>query len=189
MTDIQTLVNQGYTQAAFKYKANAVKFLNAWKKKGYYISWLRSSGRVVDSDEHAWGAYYCIAEKNAPPPLSKKDERMIDEMERLDQLRKSNPRKYWETIVKPRLRGEIDPEIKSFVIELNNNDQFTTSSCAGHGNEKGHVFIGIPRFNGNLVRAIMKKHGLTGIERKSNYVTPEGDRYAVYEFNPVGRRK
>jgi hypothetical protein len=193
MKTIDQLVKGGSTQAAFKYKANAEKFIRAWEKKGYHVGWLRSSGPVVDADERVPNAYYVIAEKEAPKPFTKHEQREIAEYERLEKLSKSDPRKYWLTYVKPALsarNSQIDPEIKALVFELNENNQFTTSSCAGHGNGRGHVFIRRRMFNGNLVRVIMKKHGLTGITRdRKDYVSNDGERHAVYEFDPMGKPK
>jgi hypothetical protein len=192
MKTIQQLVDGGSTHAAFKYKANAEKFINAWKKKGYYVDYLRSSGPVVDDDKYCPTAYYVIAEKEAPKPLSKKDEKEIKEMERLVHLQKTDPRSYWRTHVKPSMikhKSDFDPEIYNLVIELNDNDQFTSSSCAGHGKDRGHLFISSKKFNGTIIRTLMKKYGLTGITRGKTYVTPHEDRYEVYEFDPLGKPK
>jgi len=192
MKTIQQLVDGGSTQAAFKYKANAEKFINAWKKKGYYVEYLRSSGPVVDDNKYCATAYYVIAEKEAPKPLSKKDKKEIKEMERLDHLQQTDPGYYWRSHVKPRMirhKSEIDPEIYNLVIELNDNNQFTSSSCAGHGKERGHLFISSKTFNGNIIRALLKKYDLKGITREKTYVSSEGDRYEVYEFDPIGKPK
>jgi len=192
MVDIQALVNKGSTQAAFKYKANAEKFMQAWQKKGYYVEYMRSSGPVVDDKERCPTAYYVMAEKEAPKPLSKKDLKEIAEYERLERLQRTDPGSYWRTHVKPRMikhKSEIDPEIYNLVIELNENNQFTSSSCAGHGNDRGHLFISSKTYNGNITRNLMKKYGLTGITREKIYTTSEGDRYEVYEFDPIRKPK
>lgn len=192
MKTIQQLVDGGYKEAAFKYKANAIKFLNAWQKKGYYVSWLKSSGPTVDAEGHCPSAYYCIAEKTAPKPLTKKQQKFSDEWDRIYELSKNNPKKYWQTIVKPRLakRGTVDPEIRALVFELNENGLYTIESCAGHGKERGILFFRKKGFDGYKAREIMKKHGITGIARdEEDYISSEGEHNLIYTFNPVGKPK
>jgi len=59
---ISLLVNRGYKQAAFRVKANAEKFIKAWKKKGYDYRWVRSSGQVIEGG-YQRNAYYVIVGK------------------------------------------------------------------------------------------------------------------------------
>jgi len=191
MKTIQELIEKGLTQAAFKYKANAAKFARAWEKKGYYISYIRSSGPVVDAEERVLNAYYVMAEKESPEPYTAKQLKEIERYKEMDRLHKANPVAYYQKYIKPYMtkKGVLDPAIRDLVLELNENNQFTTSSCSGHGNKRGHLFIWKNTFNGNLVRAIFKKYGLTGITRDAkDYVTNEGDRYVVYEFDPLSKK-
>jgi hypothetical protein len=194
MVDIQALVNKGITQAAFKYKANAEKFMQVWEKKGYHVEYMKSSGPVVDDTERCPSAYYVIADKETPEPMSKKDQKMIAEYERLERWERNDPRGYWLGHIKPRLikhKKHVDPEIYQLIIELNDNNLFTLESCAGHGkDDPGILFFKRTMFDGTKARAIMKKHGLTGIYREEKpYISSDGVRYIIYRFNAIGKPK
>jgi hypothetical protein len=187
---IGELVKRGYTTAAFKYKRNADAFITAWQKKGYKdCGWMYSSGPVVDVEgqPHVMDAYYCSCEKEAPKPLTKEQQKFFAEQERLEHLVKENPRKYWETISKPRILKELDPEIRALVIDLNAHNQFTVSSCAGHGNERGHLFFDGRNLDGWKVREIMTKHGLTGIKKTDRYLQDRKYPIVIYKFDPIGK--
>jgi hypothetical protein len=189
---IGELAKQGYTQAAFKYKRNADAFIAAWQKKGYKdCGWMFSSGPVVDVEgqPRVMDAYYCICAKEAPKPLTKKQQNYYMEQERLDRLAKENPRKYWDTIIKPRILKEIDPEVRALVIDLNEHNQFTISSCAGHGNARGHIIFEGQNLDGWKVREIMVKHGLTGIKKTDRYLQDRKYPRIIYEFDPIGKVK
>jgi hypothetical protein len=191
MKTIQQLVDGGYTQAAFKYKANANKFIDAWKRKGYYCEWLFSSGAVTDvaGQPHVRDAYYCICTKKPPKPPTAKERRWYAEQEKTENLIKNNPRAYWEEYAKKRVMKHADPEIKELVLDLNRYNQFTTDSCAGHGNEPGSIFFDGRNLDGWKVREIMKKHGLTGIRKRERYLMERKYPVVVYEFDPVGKPK
>lgn len=62
LSKIEKLIEQGYTQAAFRYKRNALTFATLWKKKGYSVRGLRSSGLVVEGGT-ARNAYNLVATK------------------------------------------------------------------------------------------------------------------------------
>ena len=59
---IKWLVKNGYKEAAFSKKSNANLFANSWRKKGYKVSGLRSSGPTVEG-KYRKKAYYVIARK------------------------------------------------------------------------------------------------------------------------------
>jgi len=59
---ITKLVNEGYTEAAFKKKTNADLFKKQWEKKGYVVRHLVSSGAVVEGGGKK-NAHYMIATK------------------------------------------------------------------------------------------------------------------------------
>ena len=59
---ITILVKRDYKQAAFRSKANAVKFAIAWRTRGYKASLMRSSGQTVEGG-YQKNAYYVIAHK------------------------------------------------------------------------------------------------------------------------------
>ena len=191
--DIQTLVNKGYKQAAFKYKRNAQAFIGAWTKKGYKdCGWMFSSGPVVDVEGQPYvqDAYYCICSKDAPKPLTAKQEKVYAEFERNDKLAKEDPLKFWNTVIKPKVLKDIDPEIRDLIVDLNNNHQFTIESCAGHGkNDHGRLFFDGRKLDGWKVREIMTKHGLTGIQKRERYLKDRKFPIVVYEFNPIGKVK
>lgn len=62
MPSVSNLVQRGMTQAAFRRKSNALAFQQAWRKKGYKVGTLRSSGPTVEGG-YKRNAYYVIAEK------------------------------------------------------------------------------------------------------------------------------
>ena len=188
--DIPTLVNKGYKEAAFKYKRNADKFMSAWRKKGYYCESLTSSGSVVDLEGQPYvrNAYYCICQKEAPK-FTKKEERYFAEINRLEDLAINHPKKYWES-TKKQFMIHGDPEIRDLIIELNNNNQFTYESCAGHSKkDRGIIFFDARNLDGWKVRAIMQKHGLKNITRERSYPSGFGVPTIIYRFDPVGKAK
>lgn len=67
-TKIEGLVRKGYTQSAFRNKSNASRFSSLWRKKGYRISTLRSSGPTVEGG-YKNKAYYVIATKVKRKPV------------------------------------------------------------------------------------------------------------------------
>ena len=124
--------------------------------------------------------------------MSKKDLKEIAEYERLERWERNDPRGYWDRYGKPRLikhKKDVDPEIYQLIIELNDNNLFTIESCAGHAkDDPGILFFKRTMFDGNKARAIMKKHGLTGITREEKpYISSDGVRYIIYRFNPLGK--
>jgi len=59
---ITSLVSRGYKEAAFTRKDNAMEFATQWRKKGYTVGGLRSSGPTVEGDFRK-KAYYVMAKR------------------------------------------------------------------------------------------------------------------------------
>lgn len=61
---IHRLVDKGYQQAAFSQKANAITFIEEWRKKGYKAEIVfRSSGPTVEGKKSKTQAYYVMADR------------------------------------------------------------------------------------------------------------------------------
>ena len=119
--------------------------------------------------------------------------------------------------VSPSEVGDIDPEIRDVVLDLNRRGYGTVGSCAGHS-RKSHGFIsfsdygdvaelyqemregdiGETRFTADEkkeIRGILQEHGLTGIRfRDAGWTWGRGGKrirspWTIVRFDPIGRRR
>jgi len=188
MSIADKLFNEGYNNAAFRYKENADRFIALWKRKGWTCAIVRSDGPVMDlpGEPYTHNAYACSCQEKVPQ-FTRAEERMFNQAEKAIRMSEKQPRKYWQYQLRRGVLKRIDPEIRPLIQELNEKGLYTVESCAGHRgglDQRGRIFFSKRNPDCTKIRRILIAYGLTGLKKDKQL---SDSQKVVYEFDPIGK--